>query len=102
MGLDENSHVVHLVDFGLSRRYRDPKSHQHIPYKENKMITGTIRYSSISTHFGCEQSRRDDLESIGYVLLYFVNGSLPWQGVKANNKTEKYEKIQEKKLATPI
>ena len=90
MGLDDKSHIVHLIDFGLSRRYRDPKSHQHIPYKENKMLTGTVRYSSLNTHFGFEQSRRDDLESVGFVFIYFMLGYLPWQGVKGNTKAEKY------------
>lgn len=49
-----------------------------------------------------EQSRRDDLESLGYVLMYFNLGSLPWQGLKAATKRQKYERISEKKMSTPI
>ena len=82
MGLGRKTHVVHLIDFGLSRKYRDAKTHQHIPYKENKNLTGTARYASINSHLGIEQSRRDDLESLGYVLVYLVQGYLPWQGVR--------------------
>lgn len=102
MGLGKKSHVVHLIDFGLSKKYRDPKTHQHIPYKENKNLTGTARYASINAHLGIEQSRRDDLESIGYVLVYLVQGYLQWQGVRANNKMEKYQKIMEKKMSIPV
>jgi serine/threonine protein kinase len=102
IGLGKRSNLIFLIDFGLAKKFRDAKTHQHIPYKENKNLTGTARYASINAHLGIEQSRRDDLEAIGYVLVYFAKGKLPWQGVNAQGKAEKYHKIMEKKMATPV
>lgn len=102
MGLGKKTNIVYLIDFGLAKKYRDPKTMHHVPYKENKNLTGTARYASIHSHLGVEQSRRDDLESIGYLLVYFLKSGLPWQKMKANNKQEKYHKIMEKKMSTLI
>jgi len=102
MGTGENVNMVYAIDFGLAKKYRDSKANQHIAYRENKQLTGTARYASIDTHLGIEQSRRDDLESIGYVLMYFIRGSLPWQGLKARDKTHKYARITARKTNTSI
>ncbi|VDK89143.1 unnamed protein product [Litomosoides sigmodontis] len=102
MGLGRKGNLVYIIDFGLAKKYRYGRGHAHIPYRENKNLTGTARYASVNTHLGIEQSRRDDIESLGYVLMYFNRGTLPWQGLKAATKRQKYDKISEKKMTTPV
>lgn len=101
IGADEDDTNIYLIDFGLSRSFVSEDGH-HIPFKDKKGMVGTARYVSINTHLGYEQSRRDDLESIGYILIYFAKGTLPWQNLPAKNKEEKYEKILDIKRKTTI
>ncbi|BFY97731.1 hypothetical protein BsWGS_00772 [Bradybaena similaris] len=102
MGTGAHCNKVFIIDFGLAKKYRDSGTRAHIPYREDKSLTGTARYASINAHLGIEQSRRDDMESLGYVFMYFNKGSLPWQGLKAATKKQKYERISEKKMSTPV
>ena len=99
IGKGDKSKIIYIIDFGLSKRYIDKNTGKHIPYKEGKGLTGTARYVSLFTHYGIEQSRRDDIEGIAYNLIYLAKGKLPWQGVKTKNKKEKHKKIMESKLA---
>ena len=100
LGLDNKSHIIYLLDFGLSKKFRSSRTHQHIKFSVNKKLTGTARYASINALKGCEQSRRDDLEAIGYVLMYFLRSSLPWQGLHVNKGEDRYKKILQKKKGT--
>ena len=102
MGTGRQCNKLFLIDYGLAKKFRDNRTRQHIAYREGKNLTGTSRYASINGHLGIEQSRRDDMESLGYVLMYFNLGSLPWQGLKAATKKQKYEKIGEKKMSTAV
>lgn len=104
MGLENtpDEDTVFMVDFGMAKMYRDPVTKAHIEYREQKSLSGTARYMSIHTHLGREQSRRDDLEAIGYVCVYFLLGSLPWQNLKAPSNCKKYEMIGDKKQSTAI
>lgn len=97
-----NANMIHVVDFGLSNVYADHAGN-HIAYREGKNLTGTARYMSINSHNGLEQSRRDDLESLAHVLIYFARkGQLPWSGLKAANIRERYRLIGQIKQETPI
>merc|ERR1719476_505384 len=98
-GIRNKIHHLYLIDFGLSKRYFDKA---HIPPRTKLSLTGTARYASINAHKGLEQSRRDDLEAIGHMLIYFVRGALPWSGLEAKTQEEKYRKIREKKQSTPL
>mmetsp|Transcript_4579 Transcript_4579/g.10757 ORF Transcript_4579/g.10757 Transcript_4579/m.10757 type:complete len:343 (-) Transcript_4579:156-1184(-) len=98
IGRGQKSNLVYIIDFGLAKKYRNPETLVHGPYRENKNLTGTARYASLNAHLGIEQSRRDDLEAIGFVLVYFLKGSLPWQGIKAEGKHDKYAAIMEMKI----
>ena len=100
MGLNGERGKVYLIDFGLAKKYRSSRTLKHCPMTNKKKLTGTARYASINALRGIEQSRRDDLESLGYVLLYFLRGSLPWQGLPIKNKEDRYTKIMEKKRDT--
>jgi serine/threonine protein kinase len=84
MGIGHKADVVYLVDFGLSKQFRDPKTHLHIPFSIADVahrLTGSAVFASIHSHFGQELGRRDDLESLAYILIYFLRGSLPWQSL---------------------
>ena len=99
LGREKNENKIYLIDFGLSKRYLDKNTGRHSPYKDGKGLTGTARYVSLFTHYGIEQSRRDDIEGVAYNLIYFAKGKLPWQGVRTKNKKEKHKKIMDSKLS---
>jgi len=92
-----NPKTIYLLDFGLAKKYRSSKTLEQKPMMKNKKLTGTARYASINALKGYDQSRRDDLESVGYVLAYLLRGNLPWQGIVVKTKEEKYAKILYKK-----
>ena len=93
---------IYILDFGLAKKFRSSKTLKQIPMIKHSRLTGTARYASINALKGYEQSRRDDLESLGYVLAYLLRGALPWQGMPAKTKEEKYAKILNKKLTITI
>ncbi|XP_044001056.1 casein kinase I-like isoform X2 [Aphidius gifuensis] len=106
IGNKPNDNQLFIVNFGLAQEYQKKISHdqyhiyKHIAYSDNVRPTGPVRFSSINTHLKIEHSRRDDLETLGYVLLYLSRGSLPWDNIKAVSNEQKIEKIKEIKMGT--
>ena len=100
LGRGEKCKNLYLLDFGLAKKYRSSKTLKHYPMIKRKNLTGTARYASINALNGLTQSRRDDLESVGYVLLYFLRGKLPWQGIHVKKKEDRYHRIMEIKIET--
>ena len=100
IGRKEKKKYIYILDFGLSKKYRSSKTLAHYKMVKKNNLTGTARYASINALNGFTQSRRDDLEAVGYVLMYFLRGKLPWQGIPVQNKEMRYKKIMEKKMST--
>lgn len=96
--------TLFLIDFGLCKRVLEAHTGRHIPFRSGKNLTGTPRYASLRAHSGCEQSRRDDLESLGYVLVFLALGSLPWQGIARppGCKDKSYRAIADVKRGTDL
>ena len=93
----EDPNIIYLVNFGLSKKYRSTKTKNHVRFSNTGRLTGTLRYASSNALKGSEQSRRDDLISIGYMLIYFMKRELPWQRIRDKNETERYIKIYKMK-----
>ncbi|KZP24227.1 kinase-like protein [Athelia psychrophila] len=103
MGTEEAANLVNVIDFGLAKKFRDSRTSDHIAYKQDEHHgVGTSLFAAINTHLGVdatECSRRDDLESLAYMLVYFLKGTLPWRRVKGKDITETWDLIRDKKLA---
>jgi len=99
--LMKNTNELYLIDFGLARRYLEEDG-AHIKQETSRKLTGTARYASVNVHNGSTPSRRDDLEAIGYTLLYLLNGKLPWQNIKSDDKTTRYKMIGEEKTSKAL
>ncbi|KAG9308619.1 hypothetical protein JVU11DRAFT_11727 [Chiua virens] len=101
MGLPSSptTSIVNVIDFGLTRRFRDSRTGDHLPYKqEGKHGVGTNLFASLNTHHGVECARRDDLESLAYMLIYFLRGTLPWRKLRAPTVSQTWDLILQAKL----
>ena len=90
---NNDQRIIYIIDFGLSKKYRSDRTGNHIQFCITKKMNGTARYASTNSLRGVEISRRDDLECLAYMIIYFIMKKLPWQGVKANSLQNRYKKI---------
>ena len=99
----KNQSTIYIIDFGISKKYKSSRTGKHVKYSLTGKLFGTVRYISYNASRGVQQSRRDDLESIGYMLIYLCNGKLPWQGLgfKDINARKKYLEMLYLKKFTP-
>lgn len=102
LGVGELSNQVFLIGFGLARLFRDPATRRHTAQIHESGIIGSVRYSSINCHLGLTPSRRDDLESLVYVIVYLTRGSLPWQGITAQSGQIHHDEVLRVKQATTV
>ena len=94
---------VFLIDYGLAKGYIESDEKTHTPFAQKKSLKGTVRYSSIHTHLGIDQSRRDDMQSLGYIFVYMALGKLPWQNLmRERDKKEGYHHIMLVKMRTSV
>ena len=91
VGFEKNSNLLYLIDFGISKEYLE--GGKHIPYQEGRPFIGTIRFASVAAHRGIELSRKDDLESLGYLLIFFLKGKLPWQFAAKLTQTDRKKMV---------
>lgn len=101
-GLGKKEGTIYLIDFGIAKKYIDSETGKHIKQKTDKKFIGAARYASLDAHLGNEQSRRDDLESLGYIMIYMLRGFLPWQGMEHKPGEELERAIFKKKSETTL
>lgn len=99
-GINEHASDLYVMDFGLSKKWLIDGN--HIEFKVGRSMIGTARYASMNIHHGTEPSRRDDMEAVGYMLVYLAKGSLPWQGLKKKTKDDPTDKIGDKKMMVDL
>jgi len=101
IGYGDKSHIIYLIDYGLCVPFKDLKTGEHKPFKEGKTLQGNMRFASANAQLGAEQSRRDDLESLFYVLMYLYKGKFPWDEETCLNKAQNYLHVMENKMSFP-